>query len=162
MLIFRLGIMPYVGYPVASHSPVGCPVVPVGCPVSPVGSPCPVSPVGSPCPVGPVDSVVSVGLECEIDYSLNFLYNTPVTSTKSRSSSASSFLSDSNYSDSNGSISSPSIENFAAFQVIDNPTDSNTATRLVPRSRLEELEYINANISSIIEDAIQNYRHSNS
>jgi hypothetical protein len=51
---------------------------------------------------------------------------------------------------------------FAEFQVIDNPTDSNTATILVPRSRLEELEYINANISSIIEQAIQNSRHGNS
>lgn len=160
MLIFSLGIMASVGSHSLSLLGLG------GSPVGPVDS-SPVVPVGCPVvPVGLVDSPVA--LECYIDYSLNFLSNTPVTSIKSRTSSSSSFMSDSNYSDSNGSISSPSIENFAdftdfsEFQVVDNPTDSNTSTILVPRSRLEELEYINANISSIIEEAIQNSRRSNS
>lgn len=82
--------------------------------------------------------------------------------TKSRSDSSCSSSSDvySYYTEdsSNGSISSPSIENYDGFQVIDNPTDANTATRLVPRSRLEELEYINENISAIILEAINNFR----
>jgi len=80
--------------------------------------------------------------------------------TKSRSDSSCSASSDYTFDTdySNGSISSPSIENFEAFQVIDNPTDANTATRLVLRSRLEELEYMNENISAIILEAINNFR----
>ena len=122
--------------------------------VGSVGSVGPVGPVGSPVGPGPGPGPVS-------SPPLTSSSGSPISTIRTKSrpgsscSASSDYTFDTDYS--NGSISSPSTD-FAAFQVIDNPTDANTATRLVLRSRLEELEYMNENISAIILEAINNFR----
>lgn len=72
--------------------------------------------------------------------------------TNSRSGS---FSSEYTSQTSNGSI--PNEEStITSFYINENPTDSNTQTMLVGRSRLEYLEYLNENISSIIAEAVKN------
>jgi hypothetical protein len=55
---------------------------------------------------------------------------------------------------SDSSICSPDV---SFPQITDNPTDSNTETIFVPRARLERLEYINANLSFIIQEALKTH-----
>lgn len=108
-----------------------------------------------------VGSVGSVGLDStfrirepeDLEH-ISDLTNNLVLTT-SRSSSFSSEYTESYSPSTNGSITNEDLT-VRSFYINENPTDSNTQTMLVGRSRLEYLEYLNENISSIIAEAVQN------
>lgn len=105
-----------------------------------------------------VGSVGSVGLDSTFRVlhpeDISDLPNNLVLTT-SRSSSFSSEYTESYSPSTNGSITNEDLT-VRSFYINENPTDSNTQTMLVGRSRLEYLEYLNENISSIIAEAVQN------
>jgi hypothetical protein len=101
-------------------------------------------------PIGSLDSVSRLE---DVSTPLNLF-----VSIKSRSGSCSSELSEySGYSEltdtsvSNDSICSPILIAETNFNIIDNPTDESSISIQVSRARLEYLEYLNANLSSIIQ-----------
>ena len=110
-------------------------------------------------PLGSLESLGILGPLGSLE-SLEYVDISPINPSfvyiHSRSGSCSSELS--MYTDSitdisvsNGSICTPTLMAETNFNIIDNPTDESSITIQVPRARLEYLEYLNANLSTIIQ-----------